>query len=107
MDQRFICEEAGIVDQKLGGEIIHTVDNDIVVVENLERVASGESLFVHRDGHIGVQRLDFFFAREHLGASHIGSMMQHLALQVGQIHHIAVDQSDRPDARGSQIQRCR
>lgn len=47
MDERFVREKAGIVDQKLGRKIIHAVDDDVIIVEDFERVAGGEALFVH------------------------------------------------------------
>lgn len=106
MDQRFPREETGVIDQKLRREIIDSIDDDIIVAEDFECVSGCEPFFVHRHGDVGVQRLDLFFAREDLGATHIRSMVKDLALEIGQVHYIAVDQPNGADSCSGQIQ-CR
>ena len=56
---------------------------------------------------VGIQRLQKPAAGFDLGDAHVGRGVEDLPLQVREIHHVAVDQSDRADARCSQIQRDR
>ena len=48
MDQWFSGKETGVVDEKLGREIIDPVDDHIVLADNLEGIAGRQPLFVHR-----------------------------------------------------------
>src|SRR5262245_5251675 len=62
MNQGLIGEEAGIVDQEFGGKIVNPVDDDVIFAENFQRVACRQAFFIHRHGHIRVERLNLFFS---------------------------------------------
>ena len=104
MDQGLLGKEAGIVDEKFGGKVVDAVDDDIVVAEQLQRIASRQSLFIHGNGHVRIEGLDLFFSRQDLRTSHIGRMVQNLSLQVRKIDHVAVDQADSPDPSCRQVE---
>ena len=94
MHQRLAGEETGIVDEKLRGEIIDAVDHDIVVAENLERIAGREPFFVHRHTLTsGFSAWIFSLPDRTLGRPTSGRVVKNLTLQIGQIHDIAVDRA--------------
>ena len=107
MNQRFVGKEAGIVDQEFGREVVDAVDDDIVFAENLERISRGQTLLVGLHDDVGIQRRDLFLPGDDLRTADIGRVVQDLPLQIRQVHHIAVDQTDRPYAGRCQIEGSR
>ena len=56
MNQRFLCEVAGIVDEELGRKIVHTIDDHIIGFNQLQCIMSGKAIFIGLHGDIGIQR---------------------------------------------------
>ena len=54
MDQRLVFHIARIVDQKLGREIIHAINHDIILTDNLSGVLRRQPFLIGVDLHIGV-----------------------------------------------------
>src|SRR4029077_12728712 len=100
-------EYAGVIHQKTRRKVVCSVNDDVEVRKDLERVLARQfrvkSLYVDKriDGR------DFLFRRLQLGTANIAGEVDHLALQVGKIHHVKVDQPDRPHPGGREIQRQR
>ena len=46
VDVRLVQQHAGVVHQIAGGEVVGAVDDDVVILEDLERVLAGERHFV-------------------------------------------------------------
>ena len=51
----------------------------------------------------GVVRKDVVLGRLHLGATHVGRMVQNLPLQVGKLHNVEIDDADFADAGQRQV----
>ena len=98
MDQRFSGKETGVVDQELGRKVVDPVDDDVIFADDLQRIAGCQSLFIRRDLYVGVQRLNFFSARDDFGTSHVRRMVKNLPVKIGQVHHVAIDEANCADA---------
>ena len=105
--QRLAQQIAGIVDQIPGGEVVSPVDHQIILPDDVHGVFRIKPGFVQHHIDVGVVGFDVVVGRLHLGPAHIGGMVQHLALQVGQIHHIQIHDADRPHAGQRQIDGAR
>jgi hypothetical protein len=105
--QRLAGKEAGIVDEELRREVIHAVEHHIVVADNLQGIACRQTLFIHHDVHVGIERLDLLLAGQDLGTADIRRVMDDLTLEIAQVHDIAIDEPDRADSGGCQVQGCR
>ena len=97
-------EDAGVVDQVAGLEVVGAVGDDVVVLEDLERVGAGEHGVVLDDVGVFVEALegdlggvDFEFADGGLGVND-------LALKVGFVDDVEVDEADGAYAGGSEIE---
>ena len=105
--QRQAENDAGVVDQVAGAEAIGAIEYQVVVPE--QRAHVGGLQFQRMGPHpdLGIQAREPLAPGLGLGARDAAAVEQHLALQVGELHAIAVQQSQRAATRGRQIQRGR
>jgi len=61
-------------------------------------------VLVQADVEAGVEGQEFFSGTLDLGSAHVGGVVEDLALEVGDVDHVEVDQADRADARGGQVE---
>lgn len=88
----------GVIDQITGGEIVATVDHNVVSVEDIEHVLGGEAGVVRVDLHVGVQVIDGLLGGLDLRPAHTGIVVKDLPLQVGTVDDVGVDEPDGADA---------
>ena len=90
MRERFACHHTGIVDKELYREIVCTVNNEIVILDDVESIVRHQELTngIHLD--IGIDGKHLVACRLHLGMTHITGEMNHLALKIGEIYHITI-----------------
>ena len=100
---RFSEQHAGVVGQITRGEIVRAVHYDVVWLDNLKRVFAGESRVVEDDFDGGVDAVDGFFGRLRFGPAHVGVRVQNLALEIGEIHVVEVNNAELADASGGEI----
>ena len=96
-------QHAGIVHQIARGEIVRAVDDDVVVLEKIERVLAGQARFVRVDLNFRIQIAQMVGGRFDFGTAHVAGAEQHLALQVREIHGIEIHEADAAHARRGQI----
>ncbi len=58
--ERFVCHDAGVVDQEFRGEIIGSVDDKIVVPDNVQDVAAGDEVMIGLDLDVRVDGVSAF-----------------------------------------------
>ena len=102
--ERLSGHDARVVDEELHGEVVSTVDHEIVVLDNIESVVRGQELVIGIHLHIGVDSLYLVLGAFHLGHTHISGEVNHLALQVAQVHHVGIYDTDGAHAGSSQIE---
>src|SRR5262249_47165701 len=100
-------QHAGVVDQVAGGEVIGAVDDQVVPGEDLQGVVAVQRLLVQ--DHVD-QRVDLGDAAARglgLRPAHVGHPVDDLALQVRLLDPVEVDDAQRADTRGGQVQQGR
>ncbi len=107
MHQWLVGEVTGIVAQEFGGKIVRPVKDQVIPANEFQGVPGCQPIFVHDHGDIGVERLDLLFRRAHLGPIQVRGVVDHLTLEVGEIHHVTVDDPDRSDPGCCQVERRR
>src|SRR5262249_17316897 len=111
VDVRLAQQHAGVVDQVAGREVVGAVDDDVVGPEDVQGVGAGEARLVEIDLDLGVDGAAVVAGRVQVwtavvgGAGEVGGAVEHLALQVGEVHHVKIDQPEPADARGGEVQR--
>ena len=97
-------QHAGVVDQVARGEVVGAVDHDVVVLEDVEGVLAGERDFVLDDLHVRIDVQHVLAGGVELLAADVLGAVNDLALQVGEIDDVEIDQADFADAGGGQVQ---
>src|SRR5262249_22577505 len=81
-DQRLFGEIASVRYEIACGKIIRAVGDDVVIVDQGERVAGGEPNVMRFDGDVRIESLDCCRGAVDLRRADIESGMDHLALQI-------------------------
>ncbi len=105
--QRLLREVACIGDQIARGEIVRTVGNHVIILDQFERVLRVEPEAVLLDGDMRIKPADCGRRTFHLGRAELGRAVDHLTLQIRKRHHIVVDHSKGSDAGRGQIEQRR
>ena len=107
MDDRDVRDYRGVVEDVARLERVGAVEDDVVAGDDPVDVARVEHLLVadHRD--VGVERLDRLAGRVDLLLADPGRVVDHLALEVGQVDGVEVDDADRADAGRGQVEGSR
>ena len=108
MDDRDLVPHGGVVQQVAGGEVVGAVDHQFpVLAQDPVDVLGGQPLLVGDDLDVGVQLLDRPARRLRLGVAELGGGVQYLALEVGRIDPVVVDDPNPADAGRREIERGR
>jgi len=100
--------DAGIVDQIAGGEIICPVNHNIpAFAKDGQGIFRCQRRVVFDNLNIGIQIEHSRGGAVQFGKPDRADAVNHLTLQIGEIHHIVIDQSNAPDASRRQIKRQR
>ena len=105
--QRQPQHDGRVIDQVPSGEVVGAVDDHVPPVQQTQGVLRGQPSPVGDDLDVGVERPDRRGCRVHLGAAHGGTRMDDLALQVGHVDVVVVNEADRTHPGGRQVQGCR
>ena len=99
--------DAGGVDGVAGREVVAAIDDHVGLCD--ERVEPGRvRALAQRDHvHVGIDGADRAPRRIGLGLADARQVVRDLALQVGEIDRIVVDDGDRPDTGRAEVQRDR
>ena len=93
----------GVVYQVSGGEVVRSVNHQIVLADDLSGVVGFQSNFVENDVGVWIVGNDIVPGRIQLGASDVAGVMKDLPLQVGDFNHVEINDPDGAHARQSQI----
>ena len=88
-----------------GREVVGAVDDDVVAVDDVEHVVGAEAHVVGDDVDVGVQRGERLLGRVDLAVADAVHVVQDLALQVRRVDDVHVDDAERADARGREVER--
>ncbi len=104
VDDRDPLEQRGVVDQVAGREVVRPVDDGVVAVDDVEDVVRAQAHVVGDDVHVGVQRGQRLLGRVDLALAHPVHVVEDLALQVGLVDDVHVDDAERAHAGGGQVE---
>ena len=98
-------EHASVVGEVTGGKVVRAVHDDVVGAEEFEGVFTGEAGVVKHDLDVRIEAADGFPGGLGFGPADIRGAVENLALEVGEVHRVEVDDAEFADARGGQIHR--
>ena len=78
---------------------------DVVAVDDVEHVVGAEAHVVGDDVDVGVERGERLLRRVDLALADAVHVVQDLALQVRLVDDVHVDDAERADARGREVER--
>ena len=108
VDDRDPVPDRRVVDEVARREVVGAVDDHVpALVEDRVDVLGREPLVVGDDVHVRVEAVDALAGRLDLRAPERLGRVQHLALQVRVVDVVGVDDAERPDAGGRQVERGR
>ena len=105
MRERLSCHHASIIDEKLHGEVVGAIHDEVIFLDDVERIRRVEEFVVGVHFHVRVDGLDFLLCALYLWHAHILGEMDDLTLEVGEVHHIGINDADASDACSSEIER--
>ena len=107
MRDRLAEKHARVVDEVARREVVGAVDDHVVVAEEALDVSAVEPLLVADDFHVRVQVLQHLLRALHLGHPDAARRVEHLALEVRRVDRVGIDEAERADAGGREIERRR
>ena len=94
---------AGVVQQISGIEIVTAVGDQVVVLDDLPRVFLRKPRLVGNQAHLGVDLGHGLLGAQDLGHADARGRVDDLALQVGELDHVVVDDAQGADPGGRQV----
>ena len=100
----FLQQNAGIIDQVAGLEVVCAVGNDVVLGEDFKRIGARQHGVVLDDVERGVERVELLLRGVDLLASNILGRVNDLALQIAGVDHVKVDEAQSANSRCGQVE---
>ena len=85
MREGLASHHTGIVDEELHGEIVGTIDDEVVVLDDIKCVRRVEEFVIRLHLHVRIDGLDLLLGTLHLRHAYVLREVDHLALEVAQI----------------------
>ena len=107
MREWFLCHDTGIIDQEFCRKVIGSVNNKVVVFDDIHDILGCDELAVCIYFDIRIDCLHGFFCRLYFCFSKVCCCMDNLSLKIGKINFIRIGNSDRSYTCCRQIHSCR
>ena len=101
-DQRQAGDDAGVADQQPGGEIVGSVDDEVVAFEQRGLIVGGKSALDGSDGNEGIQAPHELRGKAGLGLARVAAAVDRLAVEIGEVGAVGIDDGHLADARTGQ-----
>ena len=105
LDQRHAGRAARGVDGVAGGEGVRAVDHEVLALDERGRVVRDDPHAVGLDHDVRVEEAQLGRGALRLGHADVRREVQQLAVEVGQLDRVVVEDAEPPDARARQVQR--
>ena len=107
MGEWFLCHDTCIIDQEFCRKIICSVDDEIVIPDDIHDVFGCDEFTICINFYIRVDCLHRFFCRFYFRLTKVCRCMDDLSLKIGKIHFIGICNSDGSNSGCCQIHGCR
>src|SRR5580658_4709813 len=104
VDIGFAEEHGRVVDEIARGEIVGAVHDDVVIFQNVERVFAGEMRLESINLNIGIQVAQAIAGCSDFRTAYVFGAEENLALQVGGIHRVEINEADAADSSRGEIE---
>ena len=102
-----MCQRRSVIDKVAGGEVVGAIEDQVVLGEQRHGVVGRQAHRVHRNVDEGVDLGDRVAGAVDFEPADVGAAVDDLALQVGLLDDVEVDDAQCADAGGGQIQQRR
>jgi hypothetical protein len=102
-DVGLVQQHARVVDQVARGEVVRAVDDEVVVGEDLQHVRAVQPRLMQPDVDQRVDLLDGVTRALGLRPADVGLPVDDLALQVGLVDRVELDDAERADAGRGEV----
>src|SRR5207247_1662202 len=99
----FLEQDAGVIGEITRGKVIRAIDNDVVLAEDLAGVVAGKADLVQDDVDPRIDAFDGLLGGFSFVAPDVLGAVDDLALEVGAIDRVEIDQPETADARSGQV----
>ncbi len=100
-------QHARVVHEVPRWEVVTPVHDDIEATEEIERVAGREPVVERAERHVRVEVTQPRRSRRHFARPDCRCAVKHLALQVGLVEGVGIDDPERPHTGGGEVQQHR
>ena len=100
-------QDAGVVHQVTGDEVVGAIHHQVMIPHEAEGVAGIEALAADRDGELWVQVEQPIAGRLGLRAPDVLRAVEHLPLEIRHVDPVRVDDREMADPRRSEVERRR
>ncbi len=104
---RLAGKHASVVHQVARREVIGAIGDDVKFAEQIEGVLARKPGFELANIQERIDRLQLLGGRIQLLAAHVGGGVDDLPLQIRIVHHVKIDNSNRPHSSRAQVERQR
>src|SRR5256886_2400320 len=98
-------QHARVVHEVARREVVRPVRDDVEVANDVERIVRRQPRLERLHAYIGIQVVDTLLGGLELGYADGGRPVQHLALEIGLVDDVEIDDAQGADARRGEIQR--
>ena len=95
---------ARVVDGVAGLEVVAAVEDEVVAAQQVDCVVRSDADLMALDGDVGVEPPDAVDGALDLRETDRHGVVDHLALEVGRVDVVVVDDGDRPDPGGCEVE---
>src|SRR5207249_6772117 len=92
-----------IVSEVARREIVDAIHDDVVVLDDFDRIFARQARVMNDDFDAGVDAVDGFLDRLRFGPADVGVGVKNLALEIGEIDGVEINNAEFADAGGGQI----
>lgn len=103
VNQGLFEEEGRIVGGEAGREIVRTVEDGIVSREEIERIFGGETPGMNDEFDVRIDLMEVGAGALQFGLAHPIGRVEDLAVEIGQVHDVRVDQADAADSGSGEV----
>jgi len=104
VEVRLAQEDARVVGEVAGREVVGAVHDDVVGANEVERVLAGKAGLVEDNLDVRIEAVKGIMGGFSLGAAEVRAAMENLPVKVGQIHGVGIEYAEFADPGGGEVE---